>query len=84
MVVLGFLNPIFFIFFWGGLGHFFFDISSSWVKRSFHADFELSRLPGSCSSMVGDKQKTTTNLVKLEASLASAEADVGAVAKADQ
>ena len=60
MVVLGFLNLFFFLG-GGGVGHFFFDISSSWVKRSFHADFELSRLPGSCSSMVGDKQNNKNN-----------------------
>lgn len=43
-------------------------------------------MPRSGSSMVGDKKKQnkTTNLVKLEASLAPAEAEVGAVAKADQ
>ena len=38
--------------------------------------------------MVGDKQKkdkkTTNNLAELEASLAPAEAEVGAMAKADQ
>ena len=41
-------------------------------------------MPISGSSMVGDKQKTTTNSVELEASLAPAEAEVGALAKADQ
>ena len=41
-------------------------------------------MPGSGSSMVGDKQTTKNNSVELEASLAPAEAEVGAVAKADQ
>ena len=59
------------------------DISSSWVERSLHAKFQLPRLPRSGSSMVGDKNKTT-NSVELEATLAPAEAEVGAVAKADQ
>ena len=65
---------------------FFLDISSSWVERSLHAEFQLPRLPRSGSSMVGDKQnkKQDNNLVELEASLAPAEAEVGAVAKADQ
>ena len=34
--------------------------------------------------MVGDNNKTKNNLVELEASLAPAEAEVGAVAKADK
>ena len=34
--------------------------------------------------MVGDKQQQDKNLAKLEASLAPAEAEFGAVAKADQ
>ena len=65
----------------------FLDISSSWVLRSLHAKFQLPRLPRSGCSMVGDKQQKTrqdNNLVELEASLAPAEAEVGAVAKADQ
>ena len=43
-------------------------------------------LPRSGRSMVGEKNKTTRqqNLVELKASLAPAEAEVGAVAKADQ
>ena len=43
-------------------------------------------MPRSGSSMVGDNKnnKTTQNSVELEASLAPAEAEVGAVAKADQ
>ena len=40
-------------------------------------------MPGSGSSMVGDN-KTKNNSVELEASLAPIEAEVGAVAKADQ
>ena len=36
---------------------FFLDISSSWVKRSFHAEFQLPRLTGSWSFMLGDKNK---------------------------
>ena len=38
----------------GGSGdpNFFLNISSSWVKRSFHAEFELSRLFRSGSFMV--------------------------------
>ena len=34
--------------------------------------------------MVGDKQKTKDNLAELKASLAPSEAEVGAMAKADQ
>ena len=65
--------------------YFFLDICSSLVERSLHAKFQLPRLPRSGSSMVGDKQqKTKDNSVELEASLAPAEAEVGAVAKADQ
>ena len=47
----------------------------------------LPRLPGSVSSMVGEttnKKRKTKNSVELEASLAPAEAEVGAVAKAPQ
>ena len=72
----------------GGLGdpNFFLDISSSWVEISLHTEFQLPSMPGSGSSMVGDKNKNkrTKNSVELEASLAPAEAEVGAVAKADQ
>ena len=61
------------------------DVFSSWVERSLDAKFQLPRMPGSDSSMVGDKQqKTKQNSVELEASSAPAEAEVGAVAKADQ
>ena len=51
-----------------------------------HAKFQLPRLPRSGSSMVGDKKTTRQqkNSVELEATLAPAEAEVGAVAKADQ
>ena len=53
-------------------------ISSSWVERSLHAEFQFGRLPGSGSFMVGDrKQQQQNNLVE-------AEAEVWAVAKADQ
>jgi hypothetical protein len=73
--------------FWGGGGQvppfFLSHISSSWVERSLHAKFQLPRLPGSGSSMVLDK-KAKQNSVELEASLAPAEAEVGAEAKADQ
>ena len=41
-------------------------------------------MPRSGCSMVGDNKKITKNSVELEASLAPAEAKVGAVAKADQ
>ena len=70
---------------WGGAGdpNFVLDISSSWVERSLHAKFQLPRLPRSGSSMVGDKNKKQ-NSVELEATLAPAEAAVGAVAMADQ
>ena len=74
----------------GGSGDpiFFLDISSSLVERSLHAKFQLPRLPRSGSSMVGDKKNKTTenkkNSVELYATLAPAEAEVGAVAKADQ
>ena len=84
------LNPIFLFYYYYFLGRltpiFFLDISSSWVEISLHAEFQLPSMPISGSSMVGDKQKTTTttNSVELEASLAPAEAEVGAVAKADQ
>jgi hypothetical protein len=42
----------------GGLDdpNLFLDISSSWVKRSFHAKFQLPRLPGSGSLMVGGQK----------------------------
>jgi hypothetical protein len=64
---------------------FFLDISSSWVEISLHAKFQLPSMPRSGSSMVGDKTKQqNNNSVELEASLAPAEAEVGAVAKADQ
>ena len=33
------------------------DISSSWVKIRLHAKFQLPRLPGSGSFMVGGQQK---------------------------
>ena len=46
-----------------------------WLK------FQLHRLPGSGSSVVGDNKQ---QLGKLEASLAPAKAEVGAVVKADQ
>ena len=82
------LNPIFilFLFFWGGGDTIFLDISSSWVERSLHAKFQLPRMPRSGSSMVGDKKtkQKTKKTVELEATLAPAEAGVGAVAKADQ
>ena len=61
--------------------NYFLDISSSWVERSFHAKFQLPRLPGSGSFMVGEANKKSATL---EASLAPAEAEAGAVAKADQ
>ena len=55
--------------FWGGGGggsgdpNFFLDISSSWIERSLHAKFQLSRLPRSGSSRVGDKNnKNQVNL----------------------
>ena len=69
----------------GGLGdpNFCFDISSSWVERSLQAKFQLPRLPGTCSSMVVETT-TKQNSVELEASLAPAEAEVGAEVKADQ
>ena len=61
------------------------DFSSSLVKRSFHAKFQLPGLSGSGSFMVGKQnKKRQDNSVELEASLAPAEAEVGAVAKADQ
>ena len=41
-------------------------------------------MSGSGSFMVGDKKTTTKNSVELEATLATAEAEVGAVGKADQ
>ena len=41
-------------------------------------------MPRSGSSMVGEDNNKTTNSVELKASLAPAEAEVGAVAKADQ
>ena len=41
-------------------------------------------MPGSGSSMVVDKAKKKQNSVELEASLAPAKAEVGAVAKADK
>jgi hypothetical protein len=76
---------------WGGGGgegdpNFFLDISSSWVEISLHTEFQLPSMPGSGSSMVGDKKNKKQQQLsrKLEASLAPAEADVGAVAKADQ
>ena len=53
-----------------------FYISSSWVERSLHAKFQLPRLPG--------RTKTKQNSVELEASLAQADVEVGAEAKADQ
>ena len=51
-----------------------------------YAEFQLSRLPGSGSFMIGKQQQKedNNNSVELEASLAPAEAEVGAVAKADQ
>ena len=49
------------------------DISSSWIERSLHAKFQLARLP----------KDENNNSVILEASLAPAEAEIGAVAKAD-
>ena len=55
--------------------------TTSWVERSLHAEFQLPRLPVSGSFMVGDNKN---NSVELEASLAPAEGEVGAVAKADQ
>ena len=58
------------------------DISSSWFDISLYARFQLPSMPGTGSSMVGDKNKN--NSVELEASLAPAEAEVGAVAKADR
>ena len=48
-----------------------------------HTKFQLSRLPGSRNVMVG-KQQNNKNSVELEASLAPAKAEIGAVAKADQ
>ena len=53
------------------------------LKIGLHTEVQFPRLPRSGCSMVGDK-KTTTKSVELEASLAPAEAEVGAVAKADQ
>ena len=60
-----------------GAPNFFLDISSSWVEISLHAEFQLPSMPGS-------GEDNNTNSVELEASLATAEAEVGAVAKADQ
>ena len=48
-----------------------------------HAKFQLPRLPGSGSSMVVETT-TKQNSVELEASLAQADVEVGAEAKADQ
>ena len=61
--------------------NFVLDISSRWVERSFYAEFQLPTLPGSGSFMVGDsrKQQHNNNSVELVASLAPAEANVGAV-----
>ena len=76
---------------WGGGGggeggsgdpDFFLDISSSWVEINLHTEFQLPSMPEIGSSMVGDKKNQISR--NLEASLAPAEADVGAVAKADQ
>jgi hypothetical protein len=61
------------------LSEFILDISSHWVERSLHVKFQLPGLPGSCS--LTTKQNSS---VKLEASLALAEGEVLAVAKADQ
>jgi hypothetical protein len=41
------------------------DISSSWVKRSLHAKFQLPSLPGSGSFMVGDTKKKKTKLGRI-------------------
>ena len=65
------------------INYYYYYISSSWVERSLHAKFQLPRLPGSGSSMVVETT-TKQNSVELEASLAPAEAEVGAEAKADQ
>ena len=48
-----------------------------------HAKFQLDGLPGSGSFMVGDKTKQNKTK-QLEASLAPAKVEVGAVAEADQ
>ena len=56
---------------------FVLDVSSSWVERTFHTEFQLPRLPASVSFMVETTTKTRHNLVELEASLAPAEAEVG-------
>jgi hypothetical protein len=61
----------------------FLNISSSWAERSLYAEFQLPSMSGSGISMVVDKT-TTKNWVKLEASLAPDEAEVGVVAKGDQ
>jgi hypothetical protein len=66
---------------WVGDPNYFLDYSSSWVEMCFNAEYQLPSIPGTGSSMVGDKQQ---NSVELEASLSPAEAEVWAVAKADQ
>ena len=43
----------------------FLDISSSWVETSLHAEFQLPSLPGSGSSMVGDKKNNNKKLGRI-------------------
>ena len=54
-------------------------ISSSWVETRLNTEFQLPRLPGSRTASFW-----LNHILKLEASLAPAEDEVGAVAKADQ
>jgi hypothetical protein len=63
---------------------FFLIFFSSWVEKSLNGKFQLPTLPRIGTSMVGDEQQHKQDSVELEASLATAEAEVGAVAKADQ